>query len=363
MNSVFSRSWAALVGAALLATLPVAAPAKPAAAVLPLDWTLSPARIASSCAASIATVKRRAGQIAATKSPRTFATVVLPLETAGADFNDDLAAQGFLYNVSTAAKVRAASLKCSTDSGNALSELSARPDLYRALAAARASGTARGLPQQKLQALWLTALARSGAALPDAKRRTFVALQQRLNDDQNKYGANLGNDQTIITITAAQAQSLPTDFVAAALKARPDGSYTVPVNESTVGPVLQNEPDPAARKAFYIAYANRGGMANVELLEDALTTRYRLAHLLGYPTWAAYVLADRMAQTPQRVESFLAQIDSVLLVKARQERDEDAALKGAPLDQRRCSRTGPGIRGSSSASARTSPRASRYQTT
>jgi thimet oligopeptidase len=214
-----------------------------------------------------------------------------------------------------------------------LSELSARPDLYRALAAARTSGTARGAVQQKLQALWLTGLARSGAGLPDAQRRTFVALQQKLNNDQNTFEANLSNDQTTITIAAAQAQPLPADFVSAALKAQPDGGYTVPVNESTVGPFLQNETDPAARKAFYIAYNNRGGAANVRLLEDAIATRDRLAHLLGYQTWAAYVLADRMAGTPQRVESFLAQIDSALMTKAREERDEDAALKGAPLDQ------------------------------
>ena len=333
MNYVFSRSWAALVSVSLLATLPVAAPAKPQAAVLAVDWSLSPARIASSCATSIAAVKRRAGQILAVRSARTFATVVLPLEAATADFNDGLAAQGFLYNVSTDAKVRAASLKCSTDSGNALSELSARPDLYRALTAARASGTARGAVQQKLQALWLTALARSGAGLPDAQRRTFVALQAKLTDDQNKFQADLGNDQSTMAITAAQAQSLPADFVAASLKPRSDGGYTVPVSESTVGPFLQNETDPAARKTYYVAYNNRGGAANVKLLEDAIATRDRLAHLLGYPTWAAYVLADRMAATPQRVESFLAQIDSALLVKARQERDEDAALKGAPLDQ------------------------------
>jgi len=333
MDYVFSRSWAALVSVSLLATLPVAAPAKPAAAVLAVDWSLSPARIASSCATSIAAVKRRAVQILAVRSARTFATVVLPLEDATADFNDGLAAQGFLYNVSTDAKVRAASLKCSTDSGNALSELSARPDLYRALTAARASGTARGAVQQKLQALWLTALARSGAGLPDAQRRTFVALQAKLTDDQNKFQADLGNDQSTMAITAAQAQSLPADFVAASLKLRSDGGYTVPVSESTVGPFLENETDPAARKTYYVAYNNRGGAANVKLLEDAITTRDRLAHLLGYPTWAAYVLADRMAATPQRVESFLAQIDSALLVKARQERDEDAALKGAPLDQ------------------------------
>ncbi len=332
MKSVFSRSCAAVLSAALLGSLPQASAATPAAAVLPVDWSLSPAKIASSCATSIGALRRKVDGIARSRGSRTFASVVLPLENASSDFNDELAAQGFLYNVSTDAKVRKASLKCSTDSGNVLSEIAARPDLYRALAHAQASGTAQGAPQLKLTQLWLTAVKRSGAGLADAQRREFVTLQQKLTDEQNKYQANLGNDETTIAITAAQVQSLPADFVAT-LKKTADGGYTIPVNESTVGPFLQNESDAAARKAFYIAYNNRGGDANVKLLDDAIALRDRLAHLIGYPNWAAFVLADKMAATPQRVESFLAQIDAAILPKARQERDEDAALKGAPLDQ------------------------------
>ena len=330
MTSAFSRSTAAALAAALLATLPLASPAKTGAAILAVDWTLNPAQIASSCATAIATAKRRAAAIATARGPRTFESVVLPLETASADFNDDLAAQAFLYNVSTDAKVRAASLKCSTDAGNALTEIGARPDLYKALAAANAGGSARGVAQVKVSQLWLTSLKRSGAGLPDAKRREFVALQQKLTDAQNTFAANLGNDTSSIAITAAQAQSLPPDFVGASLKKSADGSgYTVPVNESTVGPFLQNETDAAARKAYYIAYNNRGGDANITLLQTALTARDRLAHLVGYPSWAAFVLADRMAASPARVEGFLSQIDAAILPKARQERDEDAALAKA----------------------------------
>jgi thimet oligopeptidase len=71
----------------------------------------------------------------------------------------------------------------------------------------------------------------------------------------------------------------------------------------------------------------------VKLLEDAIAIRDRCAHLLGYKTWAAFVLADRMAMTPKRVQTFLANLDSAILPKAKQERDEDAALKGSPLEQ------------------------------
>jgi thimet oligopeptidase len=333
MTSAFSRSAAGGVAAALLAVMPVGSPAAGRAGVLPIDWTIAPGAIATSCAAAIATVKKRVLAVAGVPSARrTFASVVLPIETAAADFNDDLAAQGFLYNTSTDPKVRAASLKCSTDAGNALSDLSARPAVFRAVADAQASGTANGAAQVKLTQLWLTALRRSGAGLADGPRREFVTSSQKLNDLQNKFQANLGSDTSTIAITADQAQSLAPDFVSGSLVKTADG-YTVPVNESTIGPFLQNETAAAARKAFYIAYNNRGGLANVKLLEEAIVIRDRLAHLEGYPNWASYVLADRMAGTPQRVQGFLAQIDAALLPRARQERDEDAALKGAPLDQ------------------------------
>jgi thimet oligopeptidase len=320
----------------LVGALPAAAPAAPAApapAIMPIDWTLDPAQIASSCANRIAALRARVDTIAHARSARTFESVVLPLENAASDLNDDLAAQGFLYNVSTDAKVRAASLKCSTDAGNVLSEIAARPDLYAALASAQRGAGAQGPAQVKLSELWVTLVKRSGAGLDDAKRREFVTLSQKLTDLQNRFQANLGNDQSTIAITAAQAQSLPPDFVAAALKKNATGGYSVPVNESTIGPFLQNESDGAARKAYYVAYNNRGGAANLTLLEDAIVTRDRLAHLMGYANWATYVLADRMAQTPQRVESFLGQIDTAILPKAREERDEDAKLKGGPLEQ------------------------------
>ena len=332
--SVFFRSACAAAAAGLLAIVPLTAPAAPAAAVLPIRWTLTPDQIGASCKAGSAAVARRVDAIARLpRARRSFASVVLPLETAAADYNDDLVAQGFLYNVSTDAKVRAASLRCSTLESSVLSELSARPDLYRALADAQAGGSANGPAQIKLTQLWLTAAKRAGAGLPSAQRREFVALEQKLTDLQNRFEANLGNDATSVTLTAAQAASLPPDFVAAALKPSADGGSTLHVDESTIAPFMNNQTDPAARKTFYVAYQNRGGEANVQLLQSAIATRDRLAHLLGYPTWAAYVLADKMAATPQRVESFLAQIDAAILPKAREERDELARLKGAPLDQ------------------------------
>ena len=305
-----------------------AAPLGPRAAVpLRIDWSLSPARISSTCTSEIATADRRISALGhLAPSARTFAGVVLPLETIMADLNDRLAAQQFLSNVSTDKSVRDASLACSNDVAAFQSEVTARPALYRALAAAKASATARGSAQIKLTDLWVTQSARAGAGLTSAKRKAFVQLSAKLTDLQNQFMSNLGNDQTTIEITPAQLAGLPADFVATFKK---NGANSiVNVNESTEATFLQNAANESARKAYYLAYYNRGGAKNVALLEQAIAIRDRLAHLFGYPSWAAYILADKMAQTPQRVLSFLNAIDTAILPKARAERAELVALKG-----------------------------------
>ena len=320
--------------AAILALTAAAPPSSPPATdnrILAIDWTLSPAQIKTTCASSIATTKTAIDAIVRVPTgKRTFATVVAPLEATTADLSDGTAAQQFLYNVSTAAPVRDASNACSTAIGNFLSEATARPDLYSALADAQKSGTATGDAQTKLTALWLTASRRAGAGLDESKRTHFIALNKRLTVLQNAFAANLGNDQTTIVIAAAQTKGLPDDYLAG-LKKTATGSYIVPVNESTYSPFMLYDQSSPTRRQMYVAYANREAGKNVALLQQAIVVRDSLAHLFGYPTWAAYVLADRMAQTPARVNTFLKSIDTAILPKARAEYATLAALNGGTL--------------------------------
>ncbi|MBV8364213.1 MAG: Zn-dependent oligopeptidase [Candidatus Eremiobacteraeota bacterium] len=291
-----------------------------------VNWNLSAAQIKTNCKTVISSVDSAVKRILAQRTRRTFANTLVPLENASSDLNDRLVAETFLFEVSPDKPTRDASLQCGTDQSNFFTDLSARPDLYAALVAVRKSGTAKSVYDKKLLQLWMTSLARSGAGLPATKRAEFVRLEKKLTDLQNKYQENLGNDATTITITQAAASGLPSDFIAG-LKKNPDGTFVVPVNESTVSLFLENAKDANARKEFYMAYNNRSAGANTTLLQEAIATRDRLAHLMGYPTWAAYQLADKMAQTPQRVTSFLNDLDAKILPKARQEIATLAQLK------------------------------------
>ena len=332
-RTLAAPSAAAAAAPAAVAT-PLALPGGAQASTLPpapnIDYALSSAQIAANCATQIGSAKRAVALIAAVPArARSFTTVVLPLENATADLGDRLMPETLLSSVSTSRPVRDASLACQNDVNDFITAMTARPDLATALAAAKKTGTATTEADRKLVDLWLVAFTRAGALLPAAKRTEFVALGQRLSKLQNDFGANLGNDKTTLTLSQAQAVGLPSDFLAAQTKT-PEG-YIVRVDESTSIPFMTNASDSNARKRFYLAYSNRAYPRNQQLLTQAIGVRDRLAHLLGYPNWAAYVLADRMASSPARVTAFLASLDAKLLPRAKGELARLAALKAKDL--------------------------------
>jgi len=330
-----SSYWAIARFAVLLSVVfgaaPAAAgvPARSAGAPVALNFALDGKTIARNCGREIDRARAAAAVIARVPAPRrTFASIVRPLEDLTADLNDRLVAESFLSNVGTARSVRDASLSCQNAQSDFLTALSARPELYRAVADAAASRTATTLADRKLLELWLVSLKRSGAGLGTADRKRFVAESQQLTQLQNAFGANLGNDKTTIRLTPRGIAGLPADLIATF--ERDGDGYVVPVNESTSERFMQNATDPQARETYYVANETIAPQ-NVGLLRRAIALRSSLAKLLGYPTWAAYVLADRMATSPARVTSFLAQLDATLLPRARTDLARLATLKAKGL--------------------------------
>ncbi|GAC1544685.1 MAG: M3 family metallopeptidase [Vulcanimicrobiaceae bacterium] len=314
-----------LLGAVVGASPAGAAPERPPAAPVAIDFALDAPTIAAHCRRDIGLALRGAGRRGAgPPARRTFASVVRPLEDLQANLNDRLVAESFLSSVAPARRVRDASLACQNAQSDFLTALTARPDLYRAVAAAAASRTARTRAERKLLELWLVALKRSGAGLPAATRKRFVAQSQRLTQLQNAFGANLGNDRTTIRLSSRAVAGLPAELVASFKVV--DGAYVVPVNESTSEPFMQNATDPQARKRYFLASATLVPQ-NVVLLRRAIALRAQLAHLLGYPTWGAYVLADRMASSPAHVTTFLRRLDAKVLPRARADIARLARLK------------------------------------
>ena len=81
--------------------------------------------------------------------------------------------------------------------------------------------------------------------------------------------------------------------------------------------------DRARREEMFKAYASRGNNGNAndtkEIITRIMALRIEKAKLLGYETPAAFILSDKMAQTPETVDTFLADLMAPAVIKAKGE--------------------------------------------
>jgi thimet oligopeptidase len=280
-----------------------------------------------SCSASVRAMHAEVRAVdAVPDDARNFDNTLGRVERASAALVDSAAADGLLYLSSPDSSVRAASQTCSQHLAGLSVELGADPHIYSAAVALARPGVLSDPAQRKIAELYVEQGRHAGAGLDSAMRARVTSLFNRLNDVQREYGVAIAADTTTIRISAAEAKGLPPQLVSV-FKPVSGGGYIVPVNESTMGPFMMNETSSDARARAWAANFRRGGIGNVRRVEVALALRDTLATAFGFPNWATYQLDTHMAKDPNRVVTFLDQIDSRLAPKARAEMADLAVMK------------------------------------
>ncbi|HEX7979934.1 MAG TPA: M3 family metallopeptidase [Gemmatimonadaceae bacterium] len=307
-----ARSLAA--GAVVLAALPSALTAQGKAASQP--WHLSAPQLAVECRAAVADM--RAAVDAAVRRPlaqQTFGNALLPIEEANGRLNSRASMLASLLYLSPDKAVRDSSTACNQLVTNYTVEFQADPRVY---AAALAASREKLSPTDRVLARRYVENGRhGGAALDSATRARTTAMFQRLNDLMRDFSLALSGDSSRITLADSEVASLPEQIKG---RIEPRGNEkTLRVDESTIGLFMRNERYSDARRRYLDAFARIGGEANIARLGQAVALRDSLAHLFGFPSWAAYQLDVKVAKTPQRATDFIKHIDEGLLAKARQE--------------------------------------------
>ncbi|MBB4617382.1 M3 family metallopeptidase [Sphingomonas abaci] len=104
------------------------------------------------------------------------------------------------------------------------------------------------------------------------------------------------------------------------------GKYLLPLQNTTQQPMLQSLSDRATRQALFDASWNRAerGDANDtrSTIVQLAALRAQKAQLLGYPNYAAYVLYDQMAKTPQAAKAFMQRLIPATAAEQKREAAE-----------------------------------------
>ncbi|MDT8436761.1 MAG: M3 family metallopeptidase [Gemmatimonadota bacterium] len=186
--------------------------------------------------------------------------------------------------------------------------------------------------QQKLLEESHKSFVRGGADLEEADKARLKEINAELASLSQTFSENLlaeTNAFELHVTDRADAGALPGNLLtAAAEEARRRGhdeglSFTL--QRPSINPFLQFSPNRELRRRIFEGYAMRGDNGNEndnkEILSRTASLRVERANLLGFPTHGAFVLADNMARTSERVYGLLDRIWEPALRVAREERD------------------------------------------
>ena len=256
----------------------------------------------------------------------------LALRTGG--FDDPLAV---LQNAAPDKETRSAAQACLEKIVPFATELFQSTRLYARALALKATD-----PQdQSYRRLLLENFEDSGAALPDDKRAQVKAIEDELSTLSLRFRENLNNVRTTVALTSQELAGVPEAW-RDARERDANGNYLVSLDYPSYMPFMETAQNEDARRRVWMAFQNRAGQPNLELLDRALALRSELAQIYGFADYASFSLRRKMAGSPQAVSDFLhsvkSGVDEVEARELEELRQEKAVLVGVPTQSVRLER-------------------------
>ena len=176
------------------------------------------------------------------------------------------------------------------------------------------------------------ALVRNGVLLDKEKQETLRKINRRLTELSLQFTKNLLHDtnEYYLHITDEnQLAGLPERVVRAAEEEaakRGKEGWIFTLHYPSYGPFMKNASMRPLREQMYKLYGSRAFKGdeydNRETVLEEVRLRKQKAALLGYPSYAAYVLEERMADSPEKVMAFLDELYGYAMPVARKETEQ-----------------------------------------
>ncbi|MCT4623330.1 MAG: M3 family metallopeptidase [Schleiferiaceae bacterium] len=184
--------------------------------------------------------------------------------------------------------------------------------------------------QRRLLEKTYKSFTRNGALLDTEKKEELRAINKELSVLSLKFGENVlaeTNKYELIIENEEDLEGLP-DFAkeAAAATAKEkdkEGTWVFTLDAPSYIPFVTYAKNRELRKELASAFGSRAFKGdefdNQENVKNIATLRFKRAQILGYDSHAHFILEERMAETPDKVSSFL----NDLLQHAKPAADQD----------------------------------------
>ena len=276
--------------------------------------------------------------VAGSAEPATFDNTIVALERTGDALTRVSKVFFHLSGAHTSDAIQAIEAEYAPKLAAHRDEILLDPRLFARIDALHATRDTLGLDAESKRLLerYHLMFVRAGARLDDAAKARLKALNAEQADLQTRFQANLlkaTNDGAVVVDDRARLAGLGESAITAAADAARerglDGKFLLPLTNTTRQPVLASLEDRELRRQVWEASANRnlsGETDNRAIVVRLAAIRAEIAGLLGYPTWAAYVLDDQMAKTPEAAGKLLADLVPAVVARAKAEAADIQAL-------------------------------------
>lgn len=201
------------------------------------------------------------------------------------------------------------------------------------------------IEQNKLLENYHTGFVRAGAALSDEQKTKMRELNGQLSSLSVAFGENVlaETNKFEMVLEEGDLEGLPKSVVNAGADAATEkgyeGKYVFTTHRPSLYPFITYSTRRDLREQLKKGYINRGDNDddndNKDLAVKLANVRLEKANLLGYATWADYVLAQRMLDSSDKVYNLLNKVWPAAIQAAKNERDmmkEMAAKEGNNID-------------------------------
>lgn len=258
---------------------------------------------------------------------RTFLNTVVAIESSDDDLSDLSSQIGILKDASPSAAIRKAAAEASERLSKAMVEIELDPEMYRvvmeyATKKERLTGADKLLFEDMRKGY-----ERMGFTLPEAKQTRLKVNLKRLGELAIAFEKNVNEYQDHIVVSRKELDGLPETYIANLKKVR--GGYKVSLAYPESLPFLAGAHDEKKRKELSEKKTRKGGPENVKIIKEMFRLRAHNAKLLGYPTYADYVVELRMAKSASNVRRFLDDLVRKTEKAAAKDREMLRAFKAA----------------------------------
>ena len=175
-----------------------------------------------------------------------------------------------------------------------------------------------------------TDFVRAGANLTEAQKTRVKAINAEMATLTTQFGQNVQdevNDSAVIVSDRAELAGLTDQQIeglaeSAKEKGMP-GKYRIALLNTTIQPLLPQLDNRALRERIHKASVARGSRGNKwdnrAIVSKVTKLRAERAAIMGYPSYAAFGLAEETAKNPEAVNKMLEQLAPPAVANARKE--------------------------------------------